>query len=76
MSEEKKIINLANYQKKPEIGTVKSLGFDDITQDSQENGEWDTEVKAFIESHTLKGLFFSEDWVFITLDLIANEQRL
>jgi HK97 family phage portal protein len=31
------------------------------------------ETKAYIESATLKGLMFSEDWVFITVDRIASK---
>lgn len=35
-------------------------------------GVWSSEVKAFMHAHTLKGLFYSEDWVFITTDSIAT----
>lgn len=34
-------------------------------------GGWDTEVKAFVDASTLKHLFFSEDWVFIVVDIVA-----
>jgi len=54
------------------VGTVKSLGFSEITQDAG-TGLWDAEVKAFLDNQTLKSLFFTEDWVFIVLDLIASE---
>ncbi len=52
----------------------KSFGFD-ITRDGEgnANGLWDSEINAFIDTATLKALFFSEDWVFITLDLLANK---
>lgn len=42
-------------------------------QGADSNGVWDEEIKAFLDSMTLKGLFFSEDWVFILVDLIANK---
>lgn len=32
---------------------------------------WDADVKAYADAHTLKSLFFSEDWVFIVVDLCA-----
>lgn len=35
------------------------------------SGLWDPETRAFIDALTLKSLFFSEDWVFINVDLIA-----
>ena len=54
------------------IGTVKNYGYDNITQDSSMGGAWDTETRAFLESHNLKGLFFDENWVFITLDLVSD----
>lgn len=34
-------------------------------------GVWASEVKAFLHSQTLKSLFSSEEWVFITVDSIA-----
>lgn len=37
------------------------------------SGLWDSEIKAFIDNTTLKSLYFSEDWVFILLDLLASE---
>ena len=35
------------------------------------NELWSSETKAFLDNSTLKSLFFSEDWVFIIIDLIA-----
>jgi HK97 family phage portal protein len=35
------------------------------------SGLWNEEIAAFIDSVSLKHLFFSEDWVFIIIDLIA-----
>jgi HK97 family phage portal protein len=43
------------------------------------SGFWESEVKAYIDSRNLKNLYFSEDWPFITMDLIAlkiSNQRL
>ena len=37
------------------------------------SGTWDTEIKALLDNYTLKSLFFTEDWVFILLDLLASE---
>lgn len=54
------------------IGIVKDLGFSELTADGG-TGLWDAEVKAFMDNQTLKSLFFSEDWVFIVLDLVASE---
>jgi len=53
------------------IGKVKHLDTDVFGQDDG-SGVWDSEIKAFMEAQTLKGLFFNEDWVFMLLDLIAE----
>jgi HK97 family phage portal protein len=53
-----------------EVENVKHLNAD-FDQDMS-TGIWDQEIKAFMEATTLKGLFFSEDWVFMILDLIAE----
>lgn len=37
------------------------------------NELWSSETKAFMDAATLKSLFFTEDWVFIVVDLIANK---
>lgn len=47
-------------------------GFEDLTRGDTESGVWEADVKAVIDSATLKGLFFSEDWVFIVVDLLAS----
>lgn len=36
-------------------------------------GIWGDEVKAFLDLMTLKGLFFSEAWVYIVVDLVASK---
>lgn len=36
------------------------------------SGQWDSEIKAFMENITLKSLFFNEDWVFIVVDVVAD----
>jgi len=72
MSEDdNKIIDFAKH-KPQKVGEVKSLSFDDITQDDLSGGVWTPEIQAFLESQNLKNLFFSEDWVFITLDLVSD----
>jgi len=37
------------------------------------HGLWDAETKMFLDAVTLKGLFFSEDWVYMTTDLVAKK---
>jgi len=37
------------------------------------NDLWSEEIKAFIDAQTLKSLYFTEDWVYIIIDLIANK---
>lgn len=32
---------------------------------------WEADVKAYADAQTLKKLFFTEDWVFIVVDLVA-----
>lgn len=44
-------------------------GFDD----SNGYGAWNLEQQALIDQWALKGLFTSEDWVFIMVDLIAGK---
>lgn len=39
----------------------------------QTSGIWDAETRAFVDATTLKALFFSEDWVYITVDLVASK---
>lgn len=34
---------------------------------------WREEIRAILDSLTLKSLFFSEDWVYIIVDLVANK---
>ena len=36
-------------------------------------GLWQSETKAVIDAVTLKSLFYSEDWVYITVDRIASK---
>lgn len=42
-----------------------------MTQDDAGGGYWSSEIKAFMQAQTLKALFYSEDWVYITVDAIA-----
>lgn len=68
---DEKIIDIA--KRRPyQVDTVKHLGYDDITQDDLSGGVWTAEIQAFLESQNLKALFYSEDWVFITLDLVSD----
>jgi HK97 family phage portal protein len=49
----------------------------DITRDwgdvGPTNEAWSEETKAWADMQTIEALFFSEDWVFIVCDLIANK---
>lgn len=47
--------------------------FNPINESDYGSGNWDTEIKAFLDGETLKGLFYSEDWVYICCDLIASK---
>jgi len=56
------------------IGEVVGKSFDPIRDLSGDSSSgWDSEVKAFMDSVTLKSLFFSENWVFIVVDVIATK---
>ena len=68
MSDEK-IININKHDKFDPV--VKGLDFSDLTNDS-DSGQWDPEINAFLDNSTLKGLFYSEDWVFLLVDLLAD----
>jgi HK97 family phage portal protein len=60
--------------RKTRIGTVKQVDQTGLEYaDDRDVGLWEQEVNAWIQAHTLKSLFTSEDWVFITVDLIARE---
>lgn len=43
-----------------------------MPQDEPFNSAWSVETKAFMTSQNLKALFFSEDWVFISVDAYAQ----
>lgn len=49
----------------------KGVDFESMTGGSG-GGQWDEEIKAFMENITLKSLFFNEDWVFIVVDVVAD----
>jgi len=70
IDDDDKVIDFSKH-KQFKVNTVKSLGFDDLTA-GDESGLWASEIKAHIDSQNLKGLFFTEDWVFIILDLISD----
>lgn len=42
---------------------------------SNENSLWASEIQNFLDQRTLKGLFYSEDWVFICCDLLASQMN-
>lgn len=62
-------------KKTSKLGQVKSLNASTMPEDynTDSNGVWTPELAAWMQASTLKGLFFSEDWVYIVVDLIARE---
>lgn len=42
-----------------------------MVNEEASGGYWSSEFKAFLQAQTLKALFYSEDWVYITTDAIA-----
>lgn len=73
VSESRRVANITRAADAAENYMEK--GFD-VTLDGDpeiNNAMWDSEVKAFIDAQTLKSLFFSEDWVFIVVDLCASK---
>jgi len=42
-----------------------------MVNEETSGGLWSSEFKAFLHAQTLKALFYSEDWVYITVDSIA-----
>lgn len=75
-SESKKVIDLAKYRQLSDglsSYVEKSYDFSRDGEQSGGSGEWDQEVKAFLDAQTLKSLFYSEDWVFIVTDLVATK---
>lgn len=57
-----------------ELDNYVSKSFD-MSQYGEGGGSsvWQEEIKAWMDGHLLKSLFFSEDWVFILTDLVANK---
>jgi HK97 family phage portal protein len=43
-----------------------------VSTDEPYSSNWSVETKAFLTSQNLKSLFFSEDWVFISVDAYAQ----
>lgn len=51
----------------------KSFDFSRDGDQQSLGGVWSEEISAFADARTLKALFFSEDWVFIVIDLVAQK---
>jgi HK97 family phage portal protein len=63
---------VASYQKLAKtISDMESKAYDIVNDFEKTGGVWNEEEKAFLDMMTLKGLFTSEHWVFIIVDLIA-----
>jgi HK97 family phage portal protein len=51
----------------------KSYEFSRDGESGMSSDVWTEEVKAFLDPQTLKSLYFTEDWVFIIIDLLASK---
>lgn len=72
MEQEQKIVPIRpGFVRELESHVEKS--WDMANNDSVTNELWSPELRAFLDGQTLKSLFFSEDWVFIVVDLIAGK---
>jgi len=56
-----------------DMAEVIEKGWDLSSPESATNELWTEEFKAFQDAATLKSLFFTEDWVFIVVDLMAGK---
>jgi HK97 family phage portal protein len=54
------------------FGATKGYELADFQSDELNQGMWDAEIKAFMDTYTLKGLFYHEDWVYILVDMVAD----
>lgn len=54
-------------------GEVKGYDFTREGDPTASNDMWTEEFKAFADMSTIESLFYSEDWVFIVVDLIAQK---
>lgn len=53
--------------------TEKSFDFSRDGEGGSGSGNWGEEISAFIDSSTLKSLYFSEDWVYISCNTISQK---
>jgi HK97 family phage portal protein len=53
------------------LSEMESKSFDIVNDFEKAGGVWNQEEKAFLDMMTLKGLFTSEHWVFVVVDLIG-----
>lgn len=73
MAEENKVVSLSPYLAR-EVGDLVGKSWDVANnQDTVANELYSSEFQAFMDAQTLKSLFFSEDWVYIAIDLIASK---
>lgn len=52
---------------------VKALSWEDAISNDEFGGVWYSENNALFDARTLMSLFYNEDWVFITTDLLASQ---
>src|SRR3990172_6603332 len=69
------MITMKTLNKTEQLGDYIEKSMNPVTNWLKDDGSglWDAEIKAFLDSETLKGLFFSEAWVYILVDLVANK---
>lgn len=53
--------------------TEKAFDFSRDGEGNSGSGNWGEEISAFIDSSTLKSLYFSEDWVYISCNTISQK---
>jgi len=80
MDEETKVIKLHDYLDRitdKSDAIADEYKAYDFTRDAEPGGSsndlWQEEVKAWADMQTIESLFFTEDWVFIVVDLMANK---
>lgn len=73
MASKTKVVTPLNPQFVRELSDYTEKSWDMAGQLGGTSELWSSETRAFLDNSTLKSLFFSEDWVFIIVDLIASK---
>lgn len=62
-----------NPQNAEDMGELITKSWDTANASDTTNELFSSELQAFLDANTLKSLFYSEDWVYIVVDLIASK---